>query len=173
MDFLKCEATDFDRITTFYKYVSNHSPDMAKYGRWVYGQHPTDAMIQKYIDEGYMYHLESDGSILAAVALTPFQGNDYHPIKWNIDITDDEVLVVHILCVSPNVQRTGVAKKVMWEVIRHAANIGKKAVRLDALSCNEPAHKLYESLGFRRCGVQNWYAENTGWIDFYLYEYCL
>lgn len=48
-----------------------------------------------------------------------------------------------------------------------------KAVRLDVLCCNTPAQQLYEGLGFERCGVQNWYASNTGDIDFYLYEYLL
>ena len=44
---------------------------------------------------------------------------------------------------------------------------------LDALCCNTPAHRLYEGLGFKKCGTQNWYAGNTGYIDFYLYEFVL
>ncbi|MDO4491666.1 MAG: GNAT family N-acetyltransferase [Lachnospiraceae bacterium] len=173
MNFRRCEKSDFDRLQAFYQFVSSHTPDMEKYGRWIYGKHPTDAIIQSHIDAGCMYCWEKDGSILAATALTPFQGNDYHSTNWNIDAKDDEVLVVHILCVSPNYQRTGVAPKVMKDVIELAAKLGKKAVRLDALSCNEPAHRLYEKLGFKKCGVQNWYTRNAGWIDFYLYEYCL
>ena len=58
------------------------------------------------------------------------------------------------------------------DVIALAKGMGKKAVRLDALACNAPAHRLYESLGFKKRGVCRWYAENTGWFDFYLFE-CL
>ncbi len=58
------------------------------------------------------------------------------------------------------------------DVIDLAKGMGKKAVRLDALACNAPAHRLYESLGFKKRGVCRWYAENTGWFDFYLFE-CL
>ena len=36
---------------------------------------------------------------------------------------------------------------------------GLKAVRLDALACNTPAHRLYESLGFQKRDVRHWYAE--------------
>ena len=50
---------------------------------------------------------------------------------------------------------------------------GRKAVRLDALECNMPAHRLYESLGFRKFDVRCWYASNTGWINFYLFEFLL
>lgn len=40
----------------------------------------------------------------------------------------------------------------------------------DTLASNIPAQKLYEKLGFTYSGKQHWYAENTGWTDFYLYE---
>lgn len=170
MKLIKCEVSDFEKITEFYKYVSEHTQHMDKYGRWIYGQHPTDKMIKQYIDGGYMFYLKNDSSIIAAVALTPFQGNDYHPVNWSAKLNDEEVCVVHILCVNPDLQRGGIAKTVMKEVIEFAEETGKKAIRLDALCCNEPAHKLYEKMGFVKCGEQNWFAANTGWIDFYLYE---
>ena len=33
------------------------------------------------------------------------------------------------------------------------------------------AHKIYERLGFEYRGKQHLYAENTGWTDFYSFEY--
>ena len=33
------------------------------------------------------------------------------------------------------------------------------------------AHKIYERLGFEYRGTQHLYAENTGWTDFYFFEY--
>ena len=81
--------------------------------------------------------------------------------------------MVHLLCVNPDMQRSGIAKALMKEIIDLAKKTGKRAVRLDALSCNEPANKLYTKIGFVKCGTQNWFAENTGWIDFYLYEFVL
>ena len=51
--------------------------------------------------------------------------------------------------------------------------MGKKAVRLDALSCNTPAHHLYNSLGFEKRGQQRWYADNVGWTDFFLFEFVM
>ena len=44
-------------------------------------------------------------------------------------------------------------------------------IRLDALASNTPAHKIYERLGFEYRGKQHLYAENTGWTDFYFFEY--
>mgnify|MGYP003291049725 FL=1 len=62
-------------------------------------------------------------------------------------------------------------------MIRESINIAekglKKAVRLDALASNTPAHQMYQSLGFRYRGKQHLYAENTGWTDFLFFEYTL
>ena len=92
------------RISDFYKYVIDNTPDMEQYARWIYGKHPKDDMLRQYIDDGYMYYIEENSVITAAVALTPFQGSDYHPVNWEINLRDDEVCVVHILCVNPDFQ---------------------------------------------------------------------
>lgn len=173
MKLIRCNADDYERITEFYKYVIDHTGEMEKYACWKYGLHPTEEMIKRYIDDGHMYYDEKDGETIAAVALTPFQNEEYHPVDWSVDLNDDEVLVVHILCVNPRMQKHALAKDMMDEIVQLAKNAGMKAIRLDALCCNKPAHKLYENCGFVKRGIQNWYADNTGWTDFFLYELVL
>lgn len=34
----RANATDFEQLTDFYRYVAEHTKDMERYGRWVYGQ---------------------------------------------------------------------------------------------------------------------------------------
>lgn len=173
MKLIKSTNEDFERITSFYRFVIDNTPDMTRYCRWIYGKHPSDEMITSYIKEEAMYYVEEEGELLAAVAVTESQGEDYHPIEWEVDLRDDEVAVVHILCVNPLKQKSGIAKQVMGEIIKLAKEKGKKAVRLDALIGNDPAHGLYRSLGFKERGVQNWYAFNLGYADFALYEYVI
>lgn len=167
----KANANDYSRIVEFYKYVAENTPNMAIYGRWIYGIYPTSTIIKSYIDGGFMYYVEDDNKIVAAVAITPFQTKDYHGISWSKEFNDNEVTVIHVLCVDPTLQQKGYAQKVVEEVVTNAKENGQKSVRLDALSCNIPAHKLYEKVGFKKCDVKKWYADNTGWIDFYLFEY--
>lgn len=50
---------------------------------------------------------------------------------------------------------------------------GKKALRLDALASNSPAHRLYKNKGFVYRGTQNLYATNTGHTDFLFFELVL
>ena len=169
----RCEVSDIDRISEFYQYVSENTTNMEIFGKWIYGLHPTKEQIESYIKDGFMYSFEKSGGILGAVAITPFQEAEYQDIDWQIICRNNEVSVVHLLAVNPDHQGCGIAKKIMRSAIDIAKNNNSKAIRLDALSCNIPAHRLYQSIGFEKIGVCNWYADNVGNTDFYLFELLL
>lgn len=173
MNLIKAACADFERLAEFYSNAIKNTKNMDIYAKWIYGKHPTDEMIMGYIKEGALYFCERDGSVISAAAVTPYQSEDYHNTAWSVDLTDDEAAVVHILCVDPKLQKQGVARETMGLVIELSRSLGKKAVRLDALSCNIPAQHLYESLGFIKKGQERWYADNVGWTDFFLYEFVL
>lgn len=166
-------AGEFARVAQFYRDAIAHTPEMERFGRWIYGLHPTDGMILEYIQSGAMFICEEKGEILCAFALTPSQGSDYHDIPWGLDLKDEQAAVVHLLCVNPNYQHQGVGRQTMELAIDLARQMGKQALRLDALACNIPAHRLYASLGFQRRGTAHWFADNVGWTDFYLFELLL
>ena len=174
---------DFDAIITFYDDVTERTPEMATYARWSKGKHPTIEGIRAYINEGSMYLYRDNGKIVGAMAVTMYQGEDYHAIEWAQQVPDEKVAVIHILAVSPDIQGKGIGSEMISEAIRMAKSRsssgrllptgrkkGMQAIRLDALASNTPAHKLYECLGFEYRGKQHLYAENTGWTDFYFFE---
>ena len=160
------------RLLDFYQRVVEETNNMAHQVRWVYGLHPAEEMIRGYVMRGMLYDLEAERDVVAAVAVTPFQTEEYHGVSWQAALKDEEVAVVHLLAVNPRYQKRGYAKAIMKEVMSQARREGLKAVSLDALASNTSAHRLYESLGFQRRDIRHWYAPNTGWTDFYLYE-CL
>ena len=162
---------DFDAIITFYDDVTERTPEMTTYARWQKGKHPTEEGINAYINEGSMYLHRDNGKIVGAMAVTMYQSEDYHAIDWSQQVADDEVAVIHILAVSPDSQGKGIGSEMIRETIRIALSKGMQAIRLDALASNTPAHKLYKRLGFEYRGKQHLYAENTGWTDFYFFEY--
>lgn len=58
--FLKrCGISDADRISNFYQYVSESTKNMERFGKWIYGLHPTKEQIESYIKSGFMYSLKS------------------------------------------------------------------------------------------------------------------
>ena len=162
---------DFDSIIAFYDDVIERTPCIERFARWSKGKHPTLEGIKAYINEGSMYLYKANDTIVGAMALTMYQGEDYHTIKWTKQVADDKVAVIHILAISPESQGAGIGSEMVREAIRLAQSRDMQAIRLDALSSNTPAHKLYERLGFEYRGKQHLYAENTGWTDFYFFEH--
>lgn len=173
MRLIKAKAKDLQRVIAFYRDVTENSAAAAACCRWKWGQHPSQEMVSGYVQDDCMYLMQEGDRILAAAALTMRQGEDYRPVDWAVDAPDDQVAVVHLLCVDPAIHRQGMGRRMMRYLMARADAEGRKAIRLDALCCNLPAHRLYESLGFAMRGVQRRYAENMGEMDFWLYEYPL
>lgn len=173
MEIVKARIDDFEAINEHYINIIDHTPDIEKYARWEKGLHPTVEGIKGYIESSAMYLCMDDDNITVTMAVTMEQGADYHDISWGMAAKDDEVAVIHILGVSPEYQGKGIGGQMIDEAIRLAKVHHKKAVRLDALASNLPAQHLYEAKGFIYKGKLNWYAKNTGWTDFYFYEYVL
>ncbi|MBR1794256.1 MAG: GNAT family N-acetyltransferase [Bacteroidales bacterium] len=169
MTLQKAVPADYGAVLAFYDDVTERTPEMARYARWQKGKHPTAEGIRSFIKEGSMY-LYRERDIVGAMVVTLYQGEDYHAIKWLKDVADNEAAVIHLLAVSPDRQGEGIGTGMVREAIRIAKDHGMKAVRLDALATNTPAHRIYESLGFEYRGKLNLYAENTGWTDFYFFE---
>lgn len=170
---IKAGTVDFEKIKNAYIDIAENTPDIDKYARYEYGKHPNDEEITEYIADGNMYMLMDHDTVAGVIAMTTFQGEEYHPIKWKIRTLDDEVMVLHLLGIVPSYQGKGVGKIMIRKALELAREKSLKVCRLDTLASNIPAQRFYEKLGFTYCGKQHWYAENTGWTDFYLYEYVL
>ena len=171
MKLKQATLADFESVLAFYGDVMDRTPEIARYARWQKGKHPTPESIKTFIEEGSLYLRREKGVIIGAMAFPMHQGEEYHAIAWSRNVADDEVAVIHLLAVSPDYQSSGIGTEMVLEAIQLAQNQGMKAIRLDALASNTPAHRLYERLGFVNRGVQHLYAENTGWTDFFFFEY--
>lgn len=173
MKLIKAAKEDLDRIRDFYIYVIENTQTMKEHCRWIYGLHPDDEMISGYIGSGDMYYSEKDGRIVAVIALTKKQEEEYHGVPWQKELPDGEVAVAHIMCCDPALKRQGLAKDLMQSACELCRGLGKKALRFDALASNISAQALYDSLGYKRIAEKRLYACNIGWTDFILYEMLL
>lgn len=107
MNLRQATLSDYASILAFYEDVIEHTPMMPRFARWQKGKHPTADGIRAFIEEGSML-LYEEGSIVGAMALTMYQGKEYHAIEWLQNVADDEAAVIHILAVSPRRQGEGI-----------------------------------------------------------------
>lgn len=105
---IKAGTADFEKIKNAYIDIAENTPDIDKYARYEYGKHPNDEEITEYIADGNMYMLMDHDTVAGVIAMTTFQGEEYHPIKWKIRTLDDEVMVLHLLGIVPSYQGTDV-----------------------------------------------------------------
>ena len=170
MQFRQAVPADLDRLCDFYRYVCEHTDNMPRYCRWIFGLHPSEELLREFLEAEAMYLCEDGEKIVAAAAMTMAQDEDYHDIAWQHPHEDDAVAVIHIFGVCPELRHTGLAQKLAAALIRTASEAGKKSVRLDALASNLPAHRFYERLGFGKRGAKEMYACNVGRTEFWFYE---
>lgn len=101
------------------------------------------------------------------------QGTDqsYGGAPWRVEAADSETAVIHTLGVSPACPRRGLALQMIRGAEALAWEKGWKALRLDVLDVNEPAHRLYKRAGFQYICTKKIFYESVGLADFLLYEY--
>ena len=85
----------YESIIAFYDDVTDRTPDIQLYARWQKGKHPTEEGIRAYIEEGSMYLYKENDVIIGAMAVTMYQGEDYHAIEWVQQVEDNEAAVMY------------------------------------------------------------------------------
>ena len=163
-------AKDFETVKNGYLDVINNTPQMDQHAIWIYGKHPTDELIRTYMDNGEMYLLMDGDDIAGMVVIQMFQGEDYEPINWQEDLSNDQVATLHMLAVLPSFSGRALGMKMIEESIAIAKKNGKKALRLDTRTSNLPAQRMYEKAGFSFRGTQVLKTGTTGIAEFMYYE---
>lgn len=163
-------AHDLETVKEHYIKVIENTPGIDKTARWVYGKHPTDEALRSYIENGEMFLLTDRDTVAGMVAIVMHQGTDYEDILWAEKLENDQVATLHLLAVCPEYRGRALGNMILELAGELAEQQGKKAVRLDVLESNLPAQRMYEKAGYEYRGKQHWYAENTGWTNFLLYE---
>ena len=164
------QAHDLETVKEHYINVIKNTPEIEQYARWAYGKHPTDEGLRSYIENGEMYLLTDRGIVAGMVAFVMHQGPDYETVPWAERLENDQVATLHLLAVCPEYQGRALGITILELADELAKQQGKRAMRLDVLESNLPAQHMYEKAGYVYRGKQRWYAENTGWTNFLLYE---
>lgn len=170
MKLVQADTNDFSAIRAAYIDIIEHTPGLPEQTKWNYGLHPSDEDIMEYIEGGNMYMYKDGEAIAGVVALVFSQNEDYHPVNWTTEAEDDEVLVPHILALTPAYRSSGIGTHMLQAMLQEGKKKGNKVCRLDTLATNLTGQHFYTRQGFTYCGIQNWYAGNAGWIDFMMYE---
>lgn len=151
----KGEEKDIDSIETIYgKILEREEKGLASIG-WQRGVYPTRETARQGVGRGDMYVYEDDAThnILAAGVINKMQLPIYAEGKWDIEATDDEVMVLHTLVVDPETAGRGIGKTFLAFYEKAGRDGGCKALRIDTQAKNVTARALYGKLGYKEIGT--------------------
>lgn len=137
---------------------------------WRKGVYPTEADFQKAIRAGTLYVGETEDGLAAGMIITQGTDKSYGDAPWRVEAEDEETAVIHTLGVSPRFTGRGLALQMAQGARALAREKGWKALRLDVLKENEPAHRLYRRAGFQYICTKKIFYESVGLADFVIYE---
>lgn len=137
---------------------------------WSKNIYPDDTFLMNAILNGEMYILCEKEKILACAVVNNRANEEYKTVKWPVNCRQNEAMIIHALCVCVDEQRKGYAEKFIAKIIEHCKSKGKKAIRLDILSTNIAAEKLYTKCGFTFIEEKNLTYPDTGTMKFRMFE---
>lgn len=164
---------DLPAICALYGDIIDFCQTLAGRPGWQRDIYPTEAYFREAILAGTMYVGELDGALAAGMVVNQHLSDDCRDAPWSVRAEEGQAAVIHTLGVRPGLLRSGVGQRMTRGALELARASGRLAVRLDVLSTNPAAARMYEKVGFRYVSTVNMFSEDTGWADFLLYEYDL
>ncbi|MCL2508964.1 MAG: GNAT family N-acetyltransferase [Oscillospiraceae bacterium] len=165
--------SDFDSVIAFYHDLIDSMQDAEYRPKWEKDVYPSRQFIYDSIARNELIATVMDGEIAGAMVVNHDCAEAYDKAAWKTDANRDQAAVIHILAVAARHQGRGLAKKMVAYAVDDSRKKGMKAIRLDVLAQNKPAHHLYISAGFAYIGTVQIFYEDTGLTDFMLYEFVL
>ena len=166
-------AEEFDAVRAFYCEMTSRMEEYEYHPKWVMGVYPNDDYLREACENGQMYLACAGERIVGAMVVNQSQNEGYGSVEWITAAKPDEICGIHTLAVMPDAVHQGVGRFLVENAIRVAAQMGCRVIRLDVLTGNLPANRLYERAGFRFVRRIALYYEDTGLCDFDLYEFSL
>ena len=171
--FKQAKMEEYEKVIQFYCELIDSMQGIEFKPVWKMGVYPTEQLLRDSIEEGALFIAYMENNIAGAMILNHNCADEYKNIKWKIGAKNEEIMVIHLLAVSLSYQRKGIAKQMISNAIEICKRNSIKAIRLDILSTNLPAEKLYSSMGFQYIDSLKLFYEDTGLADFKLYELVL
>lgn len=166
----KATLEEYNSVRHFYHSLIEALEGTKYHPMWQKDIYPAPEELKNAIEAGELYIGRLGDRIAAAMVLNQKCNPEYDEAVWPTELNHTEFMVIHMLGVHGDFAGKGLAKEMVRFVIETVKVAGMKAIRLDVLKGNVPAERLYTSLGFVYVDTLKLFYEDTGRVDFELYE---
>ena len=152
-------AADLPAVAALYSAIFDREESGPAYTNWQRGKYPTESTARQALEAGTLYVGEEDGTLWGVVNLNGLQLPEYDAIPWSIPAREDQVGVIHTLCILPRLSGRGYARTLVAFCEAEARRLGKTVIRLDTWEGNLPANSLYAALGYHLAGATEFFFQ--------------
>lgn len=152
--FRKADLSDLDEILTF---VQASIEKMISEGIFQWDEiYPCRSDFEEDIRQGTLSVGidEVTGKIASIYVLNDLYDEAYTTADWKYH--GEKFRILHRIVVNPEFQHKGMGRTTMVHLMQELKAQGMEALRLDVFSENPYSQRLYDSLGFIRCGQAQW-----------------
>ena len=154
-------AADLPEIAALYEtLLDREAASGTIYTNWKKGSYPTVETARISLEAGTLYVGRTESGVLWGVTtLNGIQLPEYGEIPWSIPAEEEQVGVIHTLCIHPEHTRQGRARQLVEFCEAESRRQGRSVMRLDTWEGNLPANRLYPSLGYRYAGAAEFFFQ--------------
>lgn len=149
----KATEKDISSIVKIYDAILAGEENGNMHIGWVRGVYPTEQTARDALSKDTLFVLEDDGRTVAAAKIDQTQVPEYADCKWEYDVPDSEVMVLHTLVVDPNGSRHGYGKEFVRFYETYALENNCHFLRMDTNEINTVARNMYAKLGYKEVGI--------------------
>ena len=153
MIFRKATAADLSAIGEIYADIHTEEESGQVTIGWLRDVYPTPKTAQAALERDDLFVGEDNGRIVGAAIINHQQVAEYALGSWKHPASDDEVMVLHTLVVSPKTARGGYGRRFVEFYEQYALSHGCPYLRIDTNARNLRARAMYQKLGYEEIGI--------------------
>ncbi|MBR4870104.1 MAG: GNAT family N-acetyltransferase [Oscillospiraceae bacterium] len=153
MQIRKAEKRDISAVAAIFSAIHTAEEQGRLTIGWVREIYPTEETAQAALDRDDLFVMEEEGRIVASAIINRVQVPDYAKGQWLYAARDDEVMVLHTLCIHPEAMGRGCGKAFIAFYEAYARENGCPYLRMDTNAINAAARAMYRKLGYREAGI--------------------
>ena len=150
----KAVQEDIDRVSEIYELIHDREEKGLTAIGWKRNVYPVKDTARSALFRNDLYVLEDDDAkVIASAIINKAQVPEYALAAWKHSAEDDEIMVLHTLCIDPAEQGKGYGRAFVSFYEDYAHKNGCRELRMDTNAINKAARAMYRKLGYEEAGI--------------------
>ena len=153
MKIRKATQNDIDAVEKLYDAIHTAEENGKQTIGWIRGIYPVRKTAEMALERDDLFVLEDAGEIRGTGILNKIQVDSYADGRWEHEVPDEQVCVLHTLVIDPGSAGKGYGKAFIEYYEAYAREIGCTELRIDTNARNVVARAMYKKHGYTEIGI--------------------